>query len=159
MNQKSPDNKKVLITALISVVVVVLLGVTLYVGFSGKTAGRAIFSGAGATAQPGEAGFSGTIDRDLINRNEIFFKVGALLPANTRSVAYFIELRYDPAKLTFDPAFNDDGVRLLQQNEWGTDFFRLTSDAVQGKILLEYATLNLDAALQAENDLSNIAEF
>ena len=104
MNQPSPNNKKVLITALISVVVVVLLGVTLYVGFSGKTAGRAIFSGAGATAQSGEAGFSGEL-ADLTRQNDFHLVTGARLPAGKRSIAYSIEVLYDVNVVTFDPNF------------------------------------------------------
>ena len=154
MNQPSPNNKKVLITALISVVVVVLLGVTLYVGFSGKTAGRAIFFGAGATAQPGEAGFSGEL-ADLTRQNDFHLVTGARLPAGKRSIAYSIEVLYDASVVTFDPVFGVDGVRALKDAVWGNDFRRVT--AQDGRVLFEFATLNIEEALQG--DIEDIATF
>ncbi len=154
MNQKSPDNKKVLITALVSVAVIVLLGVTLYVGFSGRTAGRAIFTGGQPTAVAGDAGFSGELST-LTTLNNFHLVTGARLPVGKRSVAYSVEVLYDANVITFDQTFETDGVRAPKDNLWGNEFRRVT--AQDGRILFEFATLNIGEALSG--DIEDIATF
>ncbi len=154
MNQTSPNNKKVLITALVSVVVIALLGVTLYVGFSGRTAGRAIFVGDAANAVAGDAGFSGELST-LTQLNEFHLITGARLPVGKQSVAYSVEVLYDSNVITFDPAFGVDGVRTPKDVAWGNDFRRVTAE--NGRVLFEFATLNIEEALQG--DIEDIATF
>ncbi len=148
-----PDNSgnkkalKVLSLIAAGLIVVGLIFAVVFMG-KGKTAGRAIFTGAEADTFAGDAGFSGTIDT-ILAQNEFDFVVGARLGTDS-SVAYSFRLRYPSAVLEVV------SVVTPQDATWqmdGQEFRRVTD--VGGVLTFEHATLNVPAAL--EGDIGNLA--
>ena len=127
------------------VLLVLLVAGLLYFG-KGRTAGRAIYTGAGTE---GTGGYEGTYEGLTAGSNPFVFKVGANL-GTKNSVAYSFKLNYPADKYDVDVAKD-----ISLGYDWGDNAFKKVT-VENGVISVDYATLDFTKAITGSKILATI---